>query len=80
MLTRMVGQRFRTESLAKDVGSDVMDWAEALLADVGEDGGGMGKGSSRVLVSYSIFAIDGRDYRRMTVQPRLKNETNDRIY
>ena len=36
--TRMVGQRFRTESLAKDVGSDVMDWAEALLADVGEDG------------------------------------------
>ena len=27
ILTKMTGQRLRTESLAKDVGSEVMDWA-----------------------------------------------------
>lgn len=31
--TRMVGHRIRTESLAKDLGSEVMDWAETTEDD-----------------------------------------------
>lgn len=55
VLTRMTGQRLRTESLAKDVGSEVTDWPGSSVSN----GWVVQRtsGASRVLVSYSILAI-----------------------